>query len=156
MCLSMCSLVVYTVPFNHLVSQDMVTVENKVCVLHLRKKNVLQTFSYCSASKVHGANMGPIWVMSAPNRAHDCPTSLAIRVYLQSCQPCQCQLVRTWLRINASLNYVIIGSGNGLSPVRRQTVTWTITDVSWTIGNAFQYNLNQNTKLAIQRCPGAK
>ena len=28
----------------------------------------------------------------------------------------------------ASLNGVIIGSGNGLSPIRRQTITWTNAD----------------------------
>ena len=30
-------------------------------------------------SKVHGANMGPTWVLSAPNGPHVGPTSLAIR-----------------------------------------------------------------------------
>ena len=31
-------------------------------------------------SKVHGANMGPTWVLSAPNRPHVGPMNLAIRV----------------------------------------------------------------------------
>ena len=30
-------------------------------------------------SKVHGAHMGPIWVMSAPNGPHVGPMNLAIR-----------------------------------------------------------------------------
>ena len=30
-------------------------------------------------SKVHGANMGPTWVLSAPDGHHDGPTNLAIR-----------------------------------------------------------------------------
>ena len=30
-------------------------------------------------SKVHGANMGPTWVLSAPDGPHDGPTNLAIR-----------------------------------------------------------------------------
>ena len=31
-------------------------------------------------SKVHGAYMGPSWVLSAPNGPHVCPSNLAIRV----------------------------------------------------------------------------
>ena len=31
-------------------------------------------------SKVHGANMGPIWVLSAPDDPHVGPVNLAIRV----------------------------------------------------------------------------
>ena len=31
-------------------------------------------------SKVHGANMGPTWVLSAPDVPHVGPTNLAIRV----------------------------------------------------------------------------
>ena len=30
-------------------------------------------------SKVHGANMGPTWVLSAPDEPHDGLTNLAIR-----------------------------------------------------------------------------
>ena len=33
-------------------------------------------------SKVHGANMGPIWVLSAPVGPHVCPMNLAIREIL--------------------------------------------------------------------------
>ena len=33
-------------------------------------------------SKVHGANMGPTWVLSAPDGPHVGPMNLAIRVYL--------------------------------------------------------------------------
>ena len=32
-------------------------------------------------------------------------------------------------RIDASVNWVIIGLGNGLSPVRRQAITWFSVDV---------------------------
>ena len=32
-------------------------------------------------SKVHGANMGPTWVLSAPDGPHVSPMNLAIRVY---------------------------------------------------------------------------
>ena len=37
-------------------------------------------------SKVHGANMGPTWVLSAPDRPHICPMNIAIRVINQSKQ----------------------------------------------------------------------
>ena len=33
-------------------------------------------------SKVHGANMGPTWVLLAPGGPHICPMSLAIRVLI--------------------------------------------------------------------------
>ena len=33
-------------------------------------------------SKVHGANMGPTWVLSAPDGPHVGPMNLAIRVYI--------------------------------------------------------------------------
>ena len=38
-------------------------------------------------------------------------------------------LISPLCRIYASVNWVIIGSGNGLSHVRRQVITWTNTDV---------------------------
>ena len=34
-------------------------------------------------------------------------------------------LVLIYCRLYASVNWVSIGSGNGLSPVRRQAITWT-------------------------------
>ena len=36
-------------------------------------------------SKVHGANMGPIWVLSAPDGPHAGPMNLAIRVFMYHC-----------------------------------------------------------------------
>ena len=33
-------------------------------------------------SKVHGANMGPTWVLLVPDGAHVGPMNLAIRVYI--------------------------------------------------------------------------
>ena len=38
--------------------------------------------SHYPGSKVHGANMGPTWVLSAPDGPHVCPMDLAIRVGL--------------------------------------------------------------------------
>ena len=43
-----------------------------------------------------------------------------------------------------------IGSGNGLSPVRCQTITWTNADLLWTPGNKFQWNSNRNSIISIQ------
>ena len=37
-------------------------------------------------SKVHGANMGPTWVLSAPDGSHCGPKNLAIREHLRGCQ----------------------------------------------------------------------
>ena len=42
---------------------------------------------YFPDSKVHGANMGPTWVLSAPDGPHVGPLNLAIRVvYVTSCR----------------------------------------------------------------------
>ena len=35
-------------------------------------------------SKVHAANMGPIWVLSAPDGPHVGPMNLALRVYIKT------------------------------------------------------------------------
>ena len=55
--------------------------------------NIMSTFP---DSKVHGANTGPTWVLSAPDGPHVGPMNLAIRV----------------------------GSGNGLVLNRQQAITW--------------------------------
>ena len=49
------------------------------------------------------------------------------------------------------MKWVNIGSGNGLSPFRRQAITWTKVRliVNWTFRNKLQWNSNQNTKLFI-------
>ena len=36
-------------------------------------------------SKVHGANIGPTWVLSAPDGPHSGPMNLAIRGYMETC-----------------------------------------------------------------------
>ena len=48
------------------------------------------------------------------------------------------------LHIYASVNWVSVGSGNGLSPIRRQAITWTNTGLLSTPGNKFQWNLNRH------------
>ena len=40
---------------------------------------LLPIFDNVPDSKVHGANMGPTWVLSAPDGPHVCPMNLAIR-----------------------------------------------------------------------------
>ena len=46
--------------------------------------SVVSISNQCPDSKVHGANMGPTWVLSAPGGPHVGPINLAIRVYLLS------------------------------------------------------------------------
>ena len=41
-------------------------------------------FIYAADNKVHGANMGPTWVLSAPDGPHVCPMNLAIRGILHA------------------------------------------------------------------------
>ena len=48
---------------------------------------------YIPDSKVHGANMGPTWVLSAPDGPHVGPMNLAIRDGLQIIH----HFVRAWL-----------------------------------------------------------
>ena len=49
------------------------------------------------------------------------------------------QLIEAEWRIYASLNWVIIGSDNGLSPVRRQAIIWTNVGILliWPLGTNF-------------------
>ena len=42
--------------------------------------NLDGALAYYPDNKVHGANMGPTWVLSAPDGPHVGPMSLAIRV----------------------------------------------------------------------------
>ena len=45
-----------------------------------------------------------------------------------------------------SENYaIIIGSDNGFSPERRQTIIWMLQVVKWTLSNKLQWNLTQDT-----------
>ena len=51
-----------------------------------------------------------------------------------------------------SVNLVSFASGNGLSPVRCQAITWTSADllsIGPTLGNKFKWNSNENRKLFI-------
>ena len=52
-------------------------------------------------------------------------------------------------RIHASVNWVIIGSGNGLSPMRRQAITWTNVDILIII-QCFKFN-KMHLKMSAKR-----
>ena len=49
-------------------------------LLYWRHSFEENTTAIFSLSGVHGVNMGPTWVLSAPDGPHVCPTNLAIRV----------------------------------------------------------------------------
>ena len=53
-------------------------------------------------SKVHGANIGPTWVLSAPDGPHVGPVNLAIRVYML--QQHSCWIFITFLQWSLSWN----------------------------------------------------
>ena len=50
-------------------------------------------------SKVHGANMGPIWVLLDPDGPHIGPLNLAIRADIRVLVICWAADPGTWLRI---------------------------------------------------------
>ena len=50
--------------------------------------------------------------------------------------------------IHMSVNWVIIGSDNGLLPVRVKVITWTnikLFSVNWNLSKKLKWNFNQNT-----------
>ena len=62
--------------YNHVAWQITAVLAANNIICH--KKNYI--YNYLD-SKVHGANMGPTWVLSAPEGPHVGPMNLAIRVY---------------------------------------------------------------------------
>ena len=57
--------------------------------------------------------------------------------------------LEAWWRIYVSSNWVITGSGNGLTPARRKVITWSqkyLAIVNWTLEDKLDWNLNQNAK----------
>ena len=60
------------------------------------------------------------------------PSRAPTKICLQSPPP--------YWRIYVPVNWVIIGSGNGLSPIQRQTIIWT-NPTNWNLGNKLQWNL---------------
>ena len=53
--------------------------------MKLFKLSYVLHFCYYPDSTVHGANLGPTWVLSAPDGPHVGPMNLAIRVVIQYC-----------------------------------------------------------------------
>ena len=55
-------------------------------------------------SKVHGANVGPIWVLSAPDGPHVGPTNLAIGVYMYGCVLFYCGYIISsrWIHLTST------------------------------------------------------
>ena len=57
-------------------------------------------------SKVHGTNMGPTWILPAPDGPHACPMNLGIRELLTDCGhvvPCgDGDLGQHWFKVLAS------------------------------------------------------
>ena len=54
-------------------------------------------------SKVHGANMGPTWVLSAPDGPHVGPMNLAIRVLIKGA-PATALLCNVWVHVQMYLD----------------------------------------------------
>ena len=94
---------------------------------HHDKGYILDTFGIyhqCDTipdNKVHRANMGPIWVLSAPDGPHVGSTNLAITDVIGYI------ILTHWGRVtHICVNKLtIIGSDNGLSPGRHQAIIWT-------------------------------
>ena len=74
-------------------------------------------------SKVHGANMGPTWVLSSPVGLHVGPMNLAI--VKQILRNIRQHMYRWALIIEAEWCITIIGLDDGLSPGRPQAIIWT-------------------------------
>ena len=89
----------------------------------------------CSDSKVHGANMGPTWVLSVPDGPHVGPMNLAIRVWLIS----RLENSLVHLRVRSSnvleiLDYLTIYRSGSLVSVSRQNASFTCRSLPF-IGN---------------------
>ena len=76
-------------PLQFTAEKNMMDAERRKLVVESNKGTKFKTYP---DSKVHGANMGPTWVLSAPDGPHDGPMNLAIRVQIQ----CRFQ---NWMRL---------------------------------------------------------
>ena len=59
-------------------------------------------------NKVHGANMGPTWVLSAPDGPHVGPMNLAIRVNMQLNVHCVCLHYAPWNMDTVMFYFVLL------------------------------------------------
>ena len=66
--------------------------------LFLPKTNIQWHLKIYPDSKIHGANMGPTWVLSAPDGPHVGPMNLAIRVAAENgvCEMVANHVLRQW------------------------------------------------------------
>ena len=71
-------------------------------------------------SKVHGANMGPTWVLSAPDGPHVGPMNLAIRVvFLENLQDIpQIMHYVYWYLVPVDFTHIIQGYFTGIRAVK--------------------------------------
>ena len=83
-----------------------------------------------SDSKVHGANMGPTWALSAPNGPHVGPKNLAIRVTLYSTKLQQSKTKRE------VCTYI-----SGWSAQPKLTKNYITPDIQYTIINRFMHTI---------------
>ena len=68
-------------------------------------------------------------------------------------QPSNCHSLTHWVRVThiCFSNVTNIGSDNGFSPGRRQTIIWTNVEYCWfTLRNKLQWNFNRNSNSFIQ------
>ena len=82
-------------------SYGLLSVETKL-LPELMIAQIIDTFlHHYPDSKVHGANMGPTWVLSVPDGPHVGPMNLAIRVWQLWSWKC------TWLQRHSMLTEVL-------------------------------------------------
>ena len=91
------------------------TLVQAVAWCHQTTKHNLSQCWPCSASKVHGANMRPTWVLSAPDGPHVGPMNLAIRVFMSPygiTRPPWCNHCMAW---HTSIMYLCKWDANNLA-----------------------------------------
>ena len=90
----------------------------------------------CQDSRVHGANMGPTWVLSAPDEPHVSPMNLAIRARLvcgyKNALPLMCLVFASHsLRSKMSMKRMVILALT-MGDKRWQALMWMLT-AFWTL-----------------------
>ena len=65
-------------------------------------------YNISSDSKVHGANMRPTWVLSAPDGPHIHPKNLAIRVWISYTMPLPCHIHASNILVSPALPIIYL------------------------------------------------
>ena len=133
------------------------------CVSLLAPKQRTEIIRKYPDSKVHGANMGPTWVPSAPNGSHVGPMNLAIRVVFHSLEP------NVYVMWHQSCNvYGPFGLSNITSSPNESANYWPCCQTLWSkmvilskviaTGASWVVLLHFNVSLEIctKRCPKIK